>query len=74
MQQDEGSFGNAGCNNSRIQATPIQRFAGHDEDEPFEKISYTVPHDVNQTFHSEGAEPKSLRISHESPGKSPGES
>ena len=75
MGQEEGSFGNAGCNNSRIQATPSQpRFFFHNEvDETQDKLANMAPIDVNQTFLSEGNEPKSLRISHESAGNSPGQ-
>lgn len=48
-------------------------FRNHEDDEPeLEKLDFPETNDVNQTFHSEGAEPKSLRISHESPGGSPG--
>jgi hypothetical protein len=66
MQQDEGSFGNTGCNNSRLQMTANHGFfRNHDDDEPeLEKLDFAETNDVNQTFHSEGAEPKSLRISH----------
>ena len=55
--------------------TPSQPrfFFQNDGDETQEKLVGTAPIDANQTYLSEGNEPKSLRISHESAGNSPGE-